>query len=123
MSIGTMIDSLYDLRAQRLAIEKQVEELKARETATKEEILFILKESGLEGAKGEVATASIQYKIKANVTDWDAVYSYIRDNDMFALLQKRLTTTLWAALQEDGILVPGTEPMALTDLSLTKSKR
>jgi hypothetical protein len=123
MSIGTMIDSLYDLRAQRLAIEKQVEELKARETATKEEILFLLKESGLEGAKGEVATASIQYKIKANVTDWDAVYAYIRDNDMFALLQKRLTTTLWAALQEDGILVPGTEPMALTDLSLTKSKR
>jgi hypothetical protein len=123
MSIGTMIDSLYNLRAQRLAIEKQVEELKARETATKEEILFLLKESGLEGAKGEVATASIQYKIKANVTDWDAVYSYIRDNDMFALLQKRLTTTLWAALQEDGILVPGTEPMALTDLSLTKSKR
>jgi hypothetical protein len=123
MSIGTMIDSLYELRAQRLAIEKQVEELKARETATKEEILSILKESGLEGAKGEVATASIQYKIKANVTDWDAVYAYIRDNDMFALLQKRLTTTLWAALQEDGILVPGTEPMALTDLSLTKSKR
>lgn len=123
MSIGIMIDTLYDLRAQRLAIEKQVEELKARETATKEEILFLLKESGLEGAKGEVATASIQYKIKANVTDWDAVYSYIRDNDMFALLQKRLTTTLWAALQEDGILVPGTEPMALTDLSLTKSKR
>lgn len=123
MSIGNMIDSLYDLRAQRLAIEKQVEELKARETATKQEIIDLLKASSLEGAKGEVATASIQYKIKPNVTDWDAVYAYIRDNDMLALLQKRLTTTLWAALQEDGILVPGTEPMALTDLSLTKSKR
>lgn len=123
MSIGNLIDGLYDLRTQRLAIEKQVEELKARETATKEEILFLLKESGLEGAKGETATASIQYKIKPNVTDWDAVYSYIRDNDMFALLQKRLTTTLWAALQEDGITVPGTEPIAITDLSLTKSKR
>lgn len=123
MSIGNMIDSLYDLRAQRLAIEKQVEELKARETAAKEEILRILKESGLEGAKGEVATASIQYKIKPNVVDWDAVFTYIRDNDMFALLQKRLTTTLWAALQEDGILVPGTEPIPIVDLSLTMSKR
>ena len=123
MSIGNLIDGLYDLRTQRLAIEKQVEELKARETATKEEILFLLKESGLEGAKGETATASIQYKIKPNVTDWDSVYSYIRENDMFALLQKRLTTTLWAALQEDGITVPGTEAIAITDLSLTKSKR
>lgn len=123
MSIGSLIDGLYDLRTQRLAIEKQVEELKARETAIKEEILFLLKKSGLEGAKGETATASIQYKIKPNVTDWDAVYTYIRDSDMFALLQKRLTTTLWAALQEDGITVPGTEPVAITDLSLTKSKR
>jgi hypothetical protein len=122
-SIGSMIDGLYDLRAQRLAIEKQVEELKASETATKEEILFLLKESGLEGAKGEVATASIQYKIKPNVTDWDAVYTYIRENDMFALLQKRLTTTLWSALAEDGITVPGTEPIPIVDLSLTKSKR
>jgi len=121
--LGTMIDGLYDLRAQRLAIEKQVEELKASETAMKEAILGTLKESGLEGAKGEVATASIQYKIKANVTDWNAVYDYIREQDMFALLQKRLTTTLWAALQEDGITVPGTEPIPVVDLSLTKRKR
>lgn len=123
MSIGNMIDTLYELRAQRLAIEKQVEELKARETATKEEIMFLLKEGGLEGAKGAVATASIQYKVKPVVTDWDAVHAYIRDNDMFALLQKRLTVTLWAALQDDNILVPGTESAAFTDLSLTKSKR
>ena len=122
MSIGNMIDELYELRAQRLVFEKEVDELKARETATKEEILALLKASGLEGAKGAIATASIQYKIKPNITDWDAVYTYIRENDMFALLQKRLTVTLWSALQEDGILVPGTEPMALTDLSLTKSK-
>lgn len=123
LSIGSMIDGLYDLRAQRLAIEKQVEELKASETQMREAIISTLKESGLEGAKGEVATASIQYKIKPNVTDWDAVYAYIREQDMFALLQKRLTTTLWAALQEDGITVPGTEPVPVVDLSLTRSKR
>ena len=122
-SIGSMIDGLYDLRAQRLAIEKQVEELKAAETEMREAIIGTLKESGLEGAKGETATASLQYKIKPNVQDWDAVYDYIRENDMFALLQKRLTTTLWAALQEDGITVPGTEGIPIVDLSLTKSKR
>jgi hypothetical protein len=122
-NVGTLIDGLYDLRAQRLAIEKQVEELKSHEAATKEEIISLLRKAGLEGAKGETATASIQYKTKANVTDWDKVYSFIRDNDMFALLQKRLTATLWAALQEDGILVPGTEVQPYQDLSLTKSKR
>lgn len=123
MSVGELIDGLYELRAQRLAIEKQVEELKARETSTKEEILFLLREGGLEGAKGAVATAAITYKTKPNVTDWDAVYNFIRDQDMLSLLQKRLTVTLWAALQEDGVTVPGVESITLPDLSLTKSKR
>ena len=120
MSIGNMIDQLYDLRAQRLAIEKQVEALKSREAETKQEIIDTLKSLSLEGAKGDVATASITYKIKPNVADWNAVYSFIREKDMFALLQKRITASLWDALREDGILVPGTEPMALVDLSLTK---
>ena len=121
--LGVRIDTLYDLSAQRLAIEKQVEELKASETQMKEAILSTLREANLEGAKGSVATAAIQYKIKPNVTDWDAVYTFIREQDMFALLQKRLTTTLWTALQDDGITVPGTEPIPVVDLSLTKSKR
>jgi hypothetical protein len=118
-----MIDGLYDLRAQRLAIEKQVTELKLRETATKEEILSILNEQGLNGAKGLTATAAITHKTVPLVTDWEQVYAFIRDQDMFALLQKRLTVTLWSALAEDGVAVPGTEPQVVTDLSLTRSTR
>ena len=123
MSIGQQIDGLYQLRAQRLEIEKQVEALKSREAAAKQEIIETLKTLSLEGAKGDMATASITYKIKPNVTDWEAVYAFIRDKDMFALLQKRLTSSLWDALREDGIVVPGTEEQPVVDLSLTKSKR
>lgn len=123
MTIGQKIDTLYNLRAQRLEIEKQVEALKSREAETKQEIIDTLKSLSLEGAKGDVATASITYKIKPNVADWNAVYSFIREKDMFALLQKRITASLWDALREDGILVPGTEEQPVVDLSLTKSKR
>ncbi len=123
MTIGQKIDTLYNIRAQRLEIEKQVEALKSREAETKQEIIDTLKSLSLEGAKGDVATASITYKIKPNVADWNAVYSFIREKDMFALLQKRITASLWDALREDGILVPGTEEQPVVDLSLTKSKR
>ena len=120
MDIGQKIDTLYQLRAQRLEIEKQVNELKARETATKQEIIESLKSLSLEGAKGTVATAAITYKVKPNVMDWDAVYAYIKRENMFELLHKAITVSLWTALKDDGIVVPGTEPMALVDLSLTK---
>lgn len=121
--LGTMIDQLYQMREQRLAIDKQIAELKSAEAAMKQIIIDTLKADGLEGAKGGVATAAIQYKVKPHVTDWDKVYAFVREQDMFALLYKQITPTLWAALREDGVEVPGIEPMALTDLSLTKSKR
>ena len=123
MSIGQQIDALYLLRSQRLVFEREVAEVKAKEAAAKQAIIDQLKLLSLEGARGDTATASITYKIKPNVTDWDAVWAYIRDNDMFALLQKRITASLWDALREDGILVPGTEEQPVVDLSLTKSKR
>ena len=123
MSIGQQIDALYLLRSQRLVFEREVAEIKEKETAAKQAIIDQLKLLSLEGARGDTATASITYKIKPNVTDWDAVWAYIRDNDMFALLQKRITASLWDALREDGILVPGTEEQPVVDLSLTKSKR
>ena len=120
MDIGTKIDTLYNLRKQRLEIEKQVNALKAREAETKQDIIEQLQSLSLEGAKGTAATAAITYKVKPNVTDWDAVYKYIHDNNMFELLHKAITASLWTALKDDGIIVPGTEPMPLVDLSLTK---
>jgi hypothetical protein len=121
--IGIQIDALYALRAQRIDLEKDIENLKKQETSIKEAILEALGSMGLEAATGNTATASIKHSTRPQVTDWDAVYTYIQENRMFELLHKRLTTTLWAALLEDGFTVPGTEPMAVTELSLTKSRR
>ena len=120
MDIGQKIDALYQLRAQRLEIEKQVNELKAHEAAAKQEIIDTLKSLSLEGAKGTAATAAITYKVKPNVTDWDAFYAYIKRENMFELLHKAVTVSLWTSLKDDGTIVPGTEPVALVDLSLTK---
>ena len=121
--IGIQIDALYGLRAQRIDLEKDIEALKKQEASIKETILETLKSMGLEAATGNAATASIKYSTRPQVTDWDAVYTYIHDNNMFELLHKRITTTLWAALLEDGFTVPGTEAMPVIDLSLTKSRR
>lgn len=122
-SIGTKIDELYEARAARLKLEAQVKDLKAVETQIKEDIVASLSASGLQGAKGNVATASITHKVRPIVHDWDAVYGYIRDNDMFALLHQRITTTLWGAMREEGEEVPGIAAEDYTDLSLTKATR
>lgn len=123
MSIGNLIDKLYDLRQQRLDLQKQVDALKEQETALRQAILFELDMNGLAKASGSHATAGVTLSIQPSVEDWDAVYEFIQRNQRFDLLQKRLSTTAWRELVDEGVHVPGTFVTEVRDISLTKSVR
>lgn len=123
MTLGEAIDTLYQARAARLAMAKEVKELQVKEAQAKTEVLKLLGESGLAKASGKLATAGITTEDVPYIKDWDQVYEYIKSNDRFDLLQKRIGVVAWRDLFKDGVLVPGTEPAIDTDLSLTKSTR
>lgn len=122
-TLGEAIDELYQARAARLAKAKEVKELQAEESAAKATVLQLLKETGLEKASGKLATAGIIKEDVPYIKDWDALYGYIKENDRFDLLQRRIGVVSWRELFKDNILVPGTEAAVDTDLSLTKSTR
>ena len=122
-TLGEAIDELYQARAARLAKAKEVKELQAEESAAKTTVLQLLKETGLEKASGKLATAGIIKEDVPYIKDWDALYGYIKENDRFDLLQRRIGVVAWRELFKDNILVPGTEAAVDTDLSLTKSTR
>lgn len=121
--LGLNIDALYAMREKRLEVEKQVKQLKEEEYAMRNAILLALGESGLAKASGQLATASIRTSEIPVVSDWEEVYNFISEHDRFDLLQKRLSTIAWRDLKESGTLVPGTEAVEDTDISLTKSVR
>lgn len=123
MTLGEAIDTLYQARAARLAKAKEVKDLQVEESKAKAEVLKLLGEAGLEKASGKLATAGITTEDVPYIKDWDQVYKYIKENDRFDLLQKRIGVVAWRDLYKDNILVPGTEAAVDTDLSLTKSTR
>ncbi len=123
MEIGKAIDELYALRAKRLEMAREVDLLKLAETLKKQEIMDHLKGIGLSRASGSVATAGRTSKIVPLVQDWDKLFDYIAANKAWDLVQKRIGALAWTARHEDGILVPGTEPSEVFDLSLTKASR
>lgn len=123
MDIGARIDTLYSLRAQRLALAKQVDDLKMKEELEKQAIMAHLQGIGLSRASGSLATAGRTMKIVPMPADWDKIFNYIAETKQFDLIQKRLGVLAWAARYDDGILVPGTEPAEVWDLSLTKASR
>lgn len=123
MTLGEAIDALYQARAKRLAAAKEVKELQVLETAAKAEVFQQLKDAGLEKASGKLATAGITKDDIPFITDWEKVHEYIKENDRFDLLQRRINVVAWRDLFKDGIRVPGTEAAVDFDLSLTKSTR
>lgn len=123
LDLGKQIDELYAKRAERLALEKQVKELKEQETVLREALLHRLQDTGLQRASGAMATAGIKSSTKPIVTDWDQVYDYIKTNDRFDLVHQRISSLAWADLLAAGTLVPGTESFTELDVSLTKASR
>lgn len=123
MHIGSMIDVLYDLRQQRLELSKTVDNLKAQETAAREEILAALDGMGCAKASGHQATCGVKESIEPVPEDWEMIHNYIRIENRFDLIQKRLSAPAWRELRDSGLLVPGTSAVTVRDLSLTKSVR
>ena len=123
MTLGEAIDTLYTTRAARLVLAKEVKEKQVDEAKAKLAVLKKLGEMGLEKASGKLATAGVTTDTVPYIKDWDLIYGYIKENDRFDLIQKRIGVLAWRELFNDGILVPGTESAIDTDLSLTKSTR
>jgi len=123
LTLGQQIDALYQTRQERLDLQGQVEELKASEALIREAIMVALHENGMAKGSGLLATASIKKSIEPIIADWELIHRYIRREDRFDLLQKRLSAPAWRGLLDSGFLVPGTESVEVQDLSLTKSTR
>lgn len=121
--LGSLIDAVYALRAKRLEMARAVDAIKAEEESRKYQLLELLEKYGLAKASGELATVGRVHKIEPLVANWEEVWDYIKENDRFDLMQRRLSAPAWRELEEGGTLVPGTVRQDVYDISLTKSTR
>jgi hypothetical protein len=120
-SIGRTADEYAAARELRLAMEKEVDIVKKRESELRESIIDRLSKSDDTGAAGLRYRAQIVIKEAVKVADWGVLHAWIRKNDRFDMLQKRINETAakdWAA--EEKRLLPGTEMVKVPDVSITK---
>lgn len=118
-SMGACADLLHQMRADRLNADKFAEELKKRENELKEHIINNLPK-GDEGAVGKTHRVVIVRKTKQNVKDWNAFFGYVKKNNAFDLVQRRISEKAVQDRLDDGKKIPGLEPFQVVDISLTK---
>ncbi len=107
-------------REERLALQRQVDNLAKNEAIFKSNLIDKLNEQGL------AAAASARFMVKYTMTDkpiagnWEEIYQYIKENDAYDLLQRRLGEAAVRARWEDGITIPGVQTFPVDKLTVSK---
>lgn len=118
--LAVMIDYAYDQKAVVAEIQKRANEQKRALDTMMAAIMRMMDEDGnLKFAGGLKGKCAITEEDVPSVEDWDKVFEYIRENDAFELLERRIKSGAWRALQMTDP-VPGTVPHTKRTLSLTK---
>lgn len=119
-TIGACIDKLFELRKERLNIEKDADAVRAKESELEKYIIETFNKTDLDGARGKTAVAGITMSTVPTVKDWDKLFKYVKKEDAFDLLQKRVSATAYRERMDAKEVVPGVESFIVTKLSLRK---
>lgn len=113
-------DMLYELREQRLVLQKQVDLLAVKEAAIRDYFVETLPKSQASGIAGRFAVVRIDTKTIPQVEDWNKFYAYVKKNNRFDLMQRRLADGAVKEMWENEKPVPGVGKFIAKTVSCTK---
>lgn len=120
--LGDCIDRLIELQDRIKDTETTALAIRREYDALENYLLDTLPKTQLEGAAGKSGTIKIKRSVVPNVVDWDKVYAYIKKNDAWELLHRRISVTACKERWDNKKDVPGVETFTKVGLSVTKSK-
>lgn len=117
--LGACADLLYDLRAEKAELSRQIREIESVEKEVKEYIINNLPKSDLTGVSGAKARVSVVSKEIPVVTSWEDLYEYIQETSNFHILGRRIIDKAVREIQETEE-VPGIGSFNVISVSCTK---
>lgn len=108
------------LRERKRELEAEIKLLDQALAANELAIIERLDEMGVSRFAVGKLSFSISENTVGNVEDWDQVHSYIRDNNAFHLVQRRLANAAYKELLDMGDSLPGVVPFNKRSLNFRK---
>lgn len=118
-NLGACADLLYDLRAEKAELSRQIREIESVEKEVKEYIINTLPKSDLTGVSGAKARVSVVSKEIPVVTSWEDLYEYIQETSNFHILGRRIIDKAIREIQETEE-VPGIGSFNVISVSCKK---
>lgn len=88
--IAQVVDLYAKTREKRLAMEKEVETVAKVEAALRDHLIREIPKGAATGVSGKIARVEIYTDEVPQVEDWNKFYTYVKKNNAFDLLQRRL---------------------------------
>lgn len=118
-TLQQLIDAWGTARIKRLAEQKVVDKYEEEEKKLKAQVIARMKAAKATSMGGLKYGANRDpNKTKPVAGDWSKIYAWIKENDAFDILQKRLTDTAIQARIEDKIEIPGIIQMPVDDITM-----
>jgi len=119
-TLAVMVDDYIRLREERLSLERQAEAIKEKETALKAGLIEALSTHQAGGVAGRTHRVTLRKKSTPQVQDWAKLYDYIKANNAFDLIQRRLSAPAVVERWDVKEDIPGVIPVSFTDISINK---
>lgn len=115
-------DVLYNVREQRLELERGIAKLQERETELKTAMIAEMRAAGVRVAGGRTCTLKWETKNTPRGRDWGQIYDYVSENNAFDCLYRRLNVQAILDRVEQGEQIPGLEWYPVDSISYSKGK-
>jgi hypothetical protein len=116
-----LVKKLRELQDEKSRLNAQLKTVDENIASVQGEILDAMAENGLSAIVVDGMRFAPSVTLLPSSEDWNATFDYIKENDAFYLLYKRLSSTAVQELMDEGITIPGVKVHEKVTLSQRKA--
>jgi hypothetical protein len=118
ITVGSLIDSMSDLRSKKRALEAEVKTINGQMDALEAQLLDLMDSEGISKSTGKLCTASVSESRQFNNDDWDTFVAFMAKTKQFHLIQRRISAPAVRELWDKKGAVPGLSQYTKREISL-----
>jgi hypothetical protein len=116
-----LVNHYISIRAQRLELDRQSKIVKEAEDDLQKVIISKMREQDFKVLGSNTGTVKLHESDEPVAENWSEIWDYVKANDAWELLHKRITVTAIKERWGDGIAIPGVGKVTTYKLTVSKA--
>lgn len=117
-----LLHRIFEIRTERAALEAKDKELREEFSMLEQVLLARADEQGATRISTSDGTAIVSEEELPQVDDWDIFHGWIKDNDAFYMLQRRVASAAYREAIKSGQTIPGISTYVKRGLNFRAAK-